>query len=224
MISPPENSELLGEINIQYKARTKSVPSQTCMGEVMWASGAVLVYLQGKSHITLLTACHREVINYLSKSHQSALGATADLKPTHNITHTNMHEQICTAHTVTEPNPHGSGPDWHDCPTHQPALSKLSSPPNKQNLSLPTAKKWFHEVMAAERWRPPYEHLSLKKILFMHLVPSWILFISKDVRLLHFYAINTNLDPYRSFNETDNTIWWILLSQEHQQKLPVTST
>lgn len=67
---------------------------------------AMLVYLRGKSHITLLTGCHREVINYLSKSHQSALGATVNVKLTHNpaCKHacTNMYS-VQKAHTVTVP-------------------------------------------------------------------------------------------------------------------------
>ena len=59
-----------------------------------------LVYLRGKSHITLLTACHREVINYLSKSHQSVLWATATLKLTHNL----ARKRACTNMYSTQRN------------------------------------------------------------------------------------------------------------------------
>lgn len=68
---------------------------------------ATLIYLRGKSRVTLLSASHREVINYLSVSYQSAPGATANHKLTLNLTrkhtctnmystyrHTNMHTDL----------------------------------------------------------------------------------------------------------------------------------
>lgn len=51
----------------------------------MWAPQRHLFFLQGKSHVTILSACHKEVINYLSISHQSTLGATANIKLTLNL-------------------------------------------------------------------------------------------------------------------------------------------
>lgn len=85
---PPKLRAVCGE-----KKKSKSVVSQTCRDVVMWAPE--LIYLQGKPRVTHLNASDREVINYLSVNHPSALGATANHKLTLNLT-----RNLAQTHTV----------------------------------------------------------------------------------------------------------------------------
>lgn len=62
---------------------------------------AALIYLRGKSRVTLLPASHREVINYLSVSHQSAPEATANHKLTLNLTCKHTCTNMYTTHRQT---------------------------------------------------------------------------------------------------------------------------